>query len=216
MECLSCRTESSRNAYQADLARRNAPWITRYSAELTAETPNKGDPLTIAAASGNGHGGGDARRLRADGDADVEPGEYLNDFVVPPCGRCGGVMKVNRTAVVGRGGGRRQYRMCLCARKCLCACVRAGMHVKSISEPFMFRCKAAQAQVIRTLQVVKTPRVTSTRALDHALVCRNQMVVGFASNKFIGSVITASTNVDRRSRGDPQPGRAVTSVSTEM
>lgn len=97
VECRSCRAESSRNAFQADLARLNGPWIREHSAELT-KTEGKDDTAAAAeAAAGNGHGsGGDARRLRADGDADVEPGAYLEDFVVPPCVRCGGVLKVSK------------------------------------------------------------------------------------------------------------------------
>lgn len=94
VECMSCRVESSRNAYQADLARLNARWISEHSPELT-EATGMNDPASSAtAAAGTGQNGADARRLRADGDADVEPGAYLEDFVVPPCVRCGGVLKV--------------------------------------------------------------------------------------------------------------------------
>lgn len=85
---MSCRIRSSRNTYQANLSRLNAPWIAEHSPELkggrgTADGGNKGE------------GAGDpAVHLRADGDADVEPGAYLGDFVVPACEKCGGILKV--------------------------------------------------------------------------------------------------------------------------
>ncbi|CAN0317358.1 unnamed protein product [Ectocarpus sp. 8 AP-2014] len=61
---MSCRFESSRDVYQENLSRINA------------------------------RAGGDPdMRLRADGDADVEPGAYLGEFVVPACPRCGGILK---------------------------------------------------------------------------------------------------------------------------
>lgn len=82
---MSCGAESSRDVYQAELARLNAPWITRHAPEL----------LTAADGGKDGAGGDpDAQRLRADGDADVEPGALLEEFVVPSCDRCGGILKV--------------------------------------------------------------------------------------------------------------------------
>lgn len=93
---MSCRVESSRNAYQEDLAKVNATWLSEHSPQLTGAKA-VGEPSLSSAAVASGSGrdaGGDARRLRADGDADVEPGEYLEEFTVPPCARCGGVLKV--------------------------------------------------------------------------------------------------------------------------
>lgn len=78
---MSCRVSSSRNAHQANLAKINARWRAKYSPDLGSRSAAVGrDP--------------DVERLRADGDADVEPGAYLGDFVVPACVRCGGILKV--------------------------------------------------------------------------------------------------------------------------
>jgi len=91
---MSCRAESSRDVYQAELARLNAPWISRHSPELlTAAAGEKGNGDGAGAAAG---GDPDVQRLRADGDADVEPGTYLEEFVVPSCERCGGILKVKQ------------------------------------------------------------------------------------------------------------------------
>ena len=101
---MSCRVESSRNAYQANLAHLNAPWLAKHAPELTG-AEDKGDPACAAPATTASEHGRDGERrgkLRADGDADVEPGEYLEDFVVPACVRCGGILKVNAQQ---RGGG---------------------------------------------------------------------------------------------------------------
>ena len=77
---MSCRSKSSRDIYQADLAQLNAAWIDRYSAGSQAgEAPSGGDPSV---------------ELTPDGDANVEPGEHLEEFVVPACVKCGGILKV--------------------------------------------------------------------------------------------------------------------------
>ncbi|CAM9568189.1 unnamed protein product, partial [Pylaiella littoralis] len=86
VECMSCRVESRRNAYQAGLARLNAPWIAKYS----EENDSGGG---AADASENAKAGGAGGRLRADGDADVEPGDHLGEFIVPACAHCGGILK---------------------------------------------------------------------------------------------------------------------------
>eukprot|EP00904_Undaria_pinnatifida_P006753 jgi/Undpi1/3207/HiC_scaffold_15.g06581.m1 len=77
--CMSCRSKSSRDIYQADLAQLNAAWIDKHSAGSQAgEAPSGGDPSV---------------ELTPDGDANVEPGEHLEEFVVPACVKCGGILK---------------------------------------------------------------------------------------------------------------------------
>lgn len=79
---MSCQSKSSRDVYQAHLAQLNAAWIDRYSPEpKPGEAPSGEDPSV---------------ELTPDGDAKVEPGEYLGEFVVPACVKCGGVLKVGR------------------------------------------------------------------------------------------------------------------------
>ncbi|CAM9665103.1 unnamed protein product [Ectocarpus sp. 13 AM-2016] len=92
--CMSCRFESSRDAYQQNLSRINARWIARHSPDLEG-TPAGGakTPGGTAGAKTTRAGGDPDVRLRADGDADVEPGAYLEKFAVPACPRCGGILK---------------------------------------------------------------------------------------------------------------------------
>eukprot|EP00752_Nemacystus_decipiens_P008702 g7767.t1 len=129
LECMTCGVESSRNAFQADLARLNAPWISKYARELAEADKDNIDPSLSTAASGNGHEGGGARLLRADGDADVEPGEHLHDFVVPPCVRCGGVLK---PAVVFFGDN-------IPRRRCTASSTR-----RACSSPRVHRCRCTR------------------------------------------------------------------------
>lgn len=98
---MSCRVKSSRNAYQANLARLNAPWIAEHSPELKAA--RKGTGGAADAGHEGARTGDPSVHLRADGDADVEPGAYLGEFVVPACEQCGGVLKVRGTSDGRRG-----------------------------------------------------------------------------------------------------------------
>lgn len=78
---MSCGHESDRNEYQAHLARINSSLIAEHA--------------SVVGRSGN--------RSCADGDADVEAGEKLRDFVVCPCPYCGGILKVNPSHLEERG-----------------------------------------------------------------------------------------------------------------
>ncbi|CAM9233809.1 unnamed protein product, partial [Hapterophycus canaliculatus] len=90
VECMSCRIRSNRNAYQENLSRLNAPWIAEYSPELKSGKKGTGG---TADSDEEAREGDPAVHLRADGDADVEPGAYLGRFVVPACEQCGGILK---------------------------------------------------------------------------------------------------------------------------
>ncbi|CAM9992808.1 unnamed protein product, partial [Ectocarpus fasciculatus] len=92
--CMSCHLESSRDAYQANLSRINAQWIAKHSPDLEGTAAGEANKLRGTAGAKTARAGGDPDvRLRADGDADVEPGAYLGEFVVPACPRCGGILK---------------------------------------------------------------------------------------------------------------------------
>lgn len=78
---MSCGHESDRNAYQVHLARINSSLIAEHAPKA----------------------GRSGERLRADGDADVEAGEKLRDFIVSPCSYCGGILKVNPSHLEKRG-----------------------------------------------------------------------------------------------------------------
>lgn len=87
---MSCRASSSRNYYQDNLSRLNAGWIAAHSPGLEErrQAVAGGDPDVV-----------NVDRLRADGDADVELGAFLEEFVVPGCVQCGGVLKVKHACV---------------------------------------------------------------------------------------------------------------------
>ncbi|CAN0408590.1 unnamed protein product [Ascophyllum nodosum] len=80
VQCMSCIRETCRNTHQADLARINASLIAEHA-------PASGRP------GGAVESGDPGVRLRADGDAEVETGDRTQDFIVPACSRCGGVLK---------------------------------------------------------------------------------------------------------------------------
>lgn len=85
IECMCCGVEACRHEYQAQLATLNAPWMDKHAEALgMGDKPKSGGDPDV--------------RLRADGDADVEPGERLKDFVVPECSECGGFLKVKAWA----------------------------------------------------------------------------------------------------------------------
>lgn len=96
---MSCQFESSRDAYQANLSRINAEWIAKHSPDFEGTTAGGVKVPRGTAGAKTARAGGDPDvRLRADGDADVEPGAYLGEFVVPACPRCGGILKVRGAA----------------------------------------------------------------------------------------------------------------------
>ncbi|CAN0096034.1 unnamed protein product, partial [Sphacelaria rigidula] len=94
VECLSCGLKANRNAHQMHLARLNAGWIARNTRAAAGVVAASGTAAAGTEAA-SGAGGFQARdaRLRADGDADIDPATNLGGFEVPACVRCGGVLK---------------------------------------------------------------------------------------------------------------------------